>query len=101
MFNKITLEIWRLTTVSGDKQNYQNTGEKIIGTLEPMDVEFAAIAETAFGKTYKLYSKNLSSTITETDRLKKGVEEYEVKGVQKYNHLPKHVQVILEKVIKQ
>ncbi len=101
MFRKVTLEIWRLQPVSGDKQSYQNTGEKIIGTLEPMDAEFAALAETAFGKTYKLYSKNLGSTVAETDRLKKGTDEYEVKGVQKYVHLPQHVQVVLEKVIKQ
>lgn len=101
MFNKTTFQIFRLTSTTGNKKNYQNIGLKISGNLEPVDIEFATLAGSAFGKTFKLFSKNIASSVAETDRLKVGTDEYEVRGVQKYKHPPRHLELVLEKVIKQ
>lgn len=101
MFNAITFNIYRLTATEGSKKSYQDTGAVISGQLEPVDIEFAQLSGNGYGKTFKLFCKNIATTVAETDRLISGNDEYEVKGVQKYIHLPRHLELILEKVIKQ
>ena len=101
MFNKSTFQIWRLTLVSGSKKNYQNTGRVLVGTLDPVDLEFAAMSGSVFGKTFRIFSESTSTDVKENDRLKLGTDEYEVKGVQIFNNAPKHLEVITEKIIAQ
>lgn len=101
MFNAATFKIYRLTATEGSKKSYQDTGATIRGRLEPQDIEFAQISGSGFGKTFKLFSNNISVQVNEADRLVSGNDEYDVKGVQQYNHPPVHLELILEKIIKQ
>lgn len=101
MFNKNILQIWRLTTVVGNKKSYQYTNNKLIGLVEPVDAEFAALVGGSFGKTFRIFSDNLSADVREGDRLKEGSDEYEVRGVTKIDSPPKHLEVVAEKVVNQ
>lgn len=101
MFNTQEFQIYRLETTSGNKKSYSDSGELIFGNLEPVDAEFAAIAGSTYGKSFKLFSTNMETTLTEADRLICGAESFEVKGVQKFNHPPRHVEAVVEKMIKQ
>ncbi len=101
MFNQVTFEIWRLTVVSGEKRSFQNTGEKLSGVLDPVDAEFAALSGSSFGKSFKIFSQDNNSTVRENDRLVLGSDTYEVRGYQKFDQIPKHIELIVEKVIKQ
>lgn len=101
MFKKIHFQIWRLTTTSGNKRSYQDTGEKFVGTMEPVDIEFMALSGNSFAKTHKIFSTQIGSSVAETDRLVVGSETYEVKGRQKYDHVPRHLELMVEQVIKQ
>lgn len=98
-----SFEIYRLTTTAGEKRTYQATGEKLSGTLEPMDAEFGALAGMAFGKSFRIFADKLSSTVRETDRLRSARGEYyDVKGVIRYEeHIPKHLEIMAEKAIDQ
>lgn len=101
MFNQVTFEIWRLTVVSGEKRSFQNTDEKLSGVLDPVDAEFAALSGSSFGKSFKVFSQDNNSTVRENDRLVLGSDTYEVRGYQKFDQIPKHIELIVEKVIKQ
>lgn len=101
MFNQVTFEIWRLTVTTGEKRSFQNTGEKLSGVLDPVDAEFAALSGSSFGKSFKVFSRDNNSTIKENDRLVLGSDTYEVRGYQKFDQIPKHIELIVEKVIKQ
>ncbi len=101
MFNQVTFEIWRLTVTTGEKRSFQNTGEKLSGVLDPVDAEFAALSGSSFGKSFKVFSQDVNSTVKENDRLVLGSDTYEVRGYQKFDHIPKHIELIVEKVIKQ
>ena len=101
MFNQVTFQIWRLIAVTGAKRSFQDTGEKLQGVLDPVDAEFAALSGSAFGKSFKVFSKDIGSTVRENDRLVLGSDTYEVRGYQKFGHIPKHIELIVEKVIKQ
>ena len=101
MFKKTAFEVWRLLPTSGSKRSYQNTGEKLLGTLEPVDSEFAALAGTSFAKSFKIFSQQTSSSVRENDRLVNGFDTYEVKGYQKFDHIPNHIELMVERAVKQ
>lgn len=104
MFKKITFTIQRLTDIAGgNKQDYQPINETLFGILEPVDAEFAALSGGSYGKSFRIYSSKLDTTVEETDRLiAPDGREFEVRGVIKYtDHPPKHIEVMVEKVIKQ
>jgi hypothetical protein len=101
MFNSTNFSIYRLAVTTGNKKSYADSNLDIVGHMEPMDVEFGALSEGAFGKSYKFYSDDIASTLTEGDRLYDGTNYFEVKGVQTYQWALKHLQAMAEKVIKQ
>lgn len=99
MFNQKMFEIHRPTVTSGNKKEMTDTGRKVVVKLEPIDIEFAQLAGLAFGKSYKGFIMAHKTDIAEKDRLVSGTKKYEVKGVQVYEHPPKHIEVMLEEVI--
>lgn len=103
MFNRIIFQIWRPTVTTGHKKDLQNTGAKITVEVEPVDREVSALAGAVFGKSYTGFSRDLSVSIAEGDRLindSDSTDEYDVRGVQKFNHPPKHYEISLEQAIK-
>ncbi len=100
MFNKQIFKLYRLSKTAGNKTAYDDTGEEISGELDPLDVEVGVFADASFGKSFRMNSRSMMSTVKETDRLVNGNDQYEVRGVQKYNHPPKHLVLVLEKQIK-
>lgn len=100
---KQNFTIYRLTTTAGSKREYTATAEKLFGILEPMDAEFGALAGMAFGKSFRIFTQKMVTTVKEGDRLRsaKGID-YDVKGVIRYeDHFPKHVEIMVETAIKQ
>lgn len=89
MLNFRSFQIHRLeeTAESGDfsyKQSYQNTGKIITGYLETATPEFSAIVDGEYGKTFRLFTDDLSADILIGDRcIEVGAEKYDVKGVLK------------------
>ena len=101
MFNNHTFNIYRLTISEGNKKSYEDTTRVISGRLAPQDIEFGVIAGSGYGKTYQLFVTGVGLDLIEGDRLVEGSDKYEVKGVQSYPHPPRHMEVVLEKVIRQ
>lgn len=103
MFNRRVFKLNRPTKTNGDKTAYQDSGEELVGNLEPIDIEVGALGGGSFGQTYKLFSKSTASSVKIGDRLTDlGTDEsYEVRGVQNFNHPPRHLELIIEKQIKQ
>jgi hypothetical protein len=102
MFNRHTLAIHRLTPTVGAHDEYTATGETVTGRLDPIDAEFAAIGGGSFSKSYRLFAKGTGMDVTDNDRLvdEEDGEEYEVRGVQTFNHPPRHMEIVLERVLK-
>lgn len=102
MFNEKTFDILRPTTTAGDKTAYVDTTRDIVGYLTPTENAYSALGVGGFAKSWTLFCKNTSADVKEGDRLKvSATEEYEVRGVQIYNHAPKHLEIMVEEVIKQ
>lgn len=101
MFNVQTFQIYRLTTTTGAKESQTDTGRTVSGRLEPLDTEIGALAGSAFSKSYRLFINQLGVDLKEGDQLKNGEDVYDVRGVQSFNHPPRHMEASLEKAIKQ
>lgn len=88
MLSLRTFDISRLTVPEGaDEGSYRRafvaTGAGISGFLENATPEFAAIVDGEFGKTFSLFSDDLSSDVKIGDRITDAETstEYDVKGV--------------------
>lgn len=102
MFNQKTFDILRPTTTAGNKTAYVDTTGDLVGYLTPTENAYSALGVGGYAKSWTLFCKNISVDVKEGDRLKvSATEEYEVRGVQKYNHPPKHLEIMVEEVIKQ
>jgi hypothetical protein len=102
VFNQQTFYIHRLTATTGNQEDYQDKGDLITGSLDPIDTELGAVAEGAFARSYRLLSKDTFTSLKDSDRLINDEGEiFEVKGVQKFNHPPRHIEAVLEKTIDQ
>lgn len=81
MYRRDTFTIHRLTA-SGSTKQYATTATTITGQLEPTGSEFISMADGAFGKTFVMVSPQTEVTVNIGDRLIRGSEQYEVKGLQ-------------------
>ncbi len=101
MFNLTSFKIYRPTTTTGNKVAYADTGRTVSGRFGPEDTEFGAISGMGYGKSYRFFSMDTGVDLKEADSLVLGTDEYRVKGVQTFPHPPRHIEVSLEKIIKQ
>lgn len=97
MFNETTFSIWRLSAVSGNKKSFQDTGNTLSGLAGPVDTEVVMLTEGSFSKSYKITSDNFDADVKDGDMLKGGGAEYMVKGVQKFDFMLKHLEIVAEK----
>jgi hypothetical protein len=86
MLNFDTFEIHRLVQTADQTDSeynleYENTHNCVTGFKETGDLEFTAMMEGEFGKTFRLFSDDLESDVKIGDRLIQDSATYDVKGV--------------------
>lgn len=91
-----TISVQRLTTVTGNKKDYQAHLENIACHIQPLDSSITQDIEGGFGKDKLMFCA--SQDIQEGDRVIHGSNTYRVVGVEKYDNFLKrsnHMEVAL------
>jgi len=91
-----TVDVQRLTTVSGNKKDYQDNLTNVACHIQPLDPSITQDIEGGFGKDKLMFCD--VQDIEEGDRVIHGSDTYRVVGVEKYDNFLKrsnHMEVVL------